>query len=293
LPEQEVTDLSQLDSPFHRDHWPRSISTPDQYDGGDVATINWEGLPAKDGKKAIAAWIEALPTMASVRRLSMWARVPQAVFDAACALDGLEVLQVKVCRFSRLDSLARQSCLQALWLGGTTQADSIEPIARLQSLGWLELGDFKRISDFSPLVRLTNLHTLGVLGSMWSRQDIASLEPFAAMSWLRTLWLDTAGLDSIRPLAALVQLRELGLGGRLPFEEYAWLSAKLPDTKCFRFVPYIDAGNLGLGLCKKCRASKVMLTGRGKPVLCPTCDKAKIDKHVAQWESIRAAAMAT
>jgi hypothetical protein len=285
--------MTEPENPFGRDHWPPSIDHPGEYEGGEAAVIGWESVDGRERKKAIAAWIDALPTMQAVRRLNIWAKVPQEVFDAACAISGLEVLVIKWSNITRLDAVSRLSRLQSLYLGSATQVESIESLAQLASLRWLELGQLKRVQDFSPLVRLTGLRKLGITGSIWGRQGISSLDPFAAMTWLEALWLDTSSVDSVRPLEALTQLRELGLGGRLPFEEYARLSAKLPDTQCFRFVPYIDAARmLGPTSCKKCKGPKVMLTGRGQPVLCLTCDKARIDRHVAQWEAIRAAAIA-
>lgn len=284
--------MTEPDNPFGRDAWPRSIAHPDQFEGGGRLGIDWETVDAtdKERKRAMAAWVEALPAMAGLRRLKLWSRVPQAVLEAACAIEGLEVLEVKWTSATGFDALARLTKLQALWMGSAAKVQSIEPIAALSTLSWLELGELKRVRDFSPLVKLTGLRTLGITGSMWGRQDIASLEPFAAMTWLHTLWLDTASLDSVRPLAALTHLRELGLGGRLPFEEYAWLSAKLPRTECNRFAPYVDASALGMARCGRCDGARLMLTGRGKPVVCAVCDKARVDKQLAQWEAVRAAA---
>jgi hypothetical protein len=126
---------------------------------------------------------------------------------------------------------------------------------------------------------------------MWSRQAIGSLQPFASMTWLSSLVIDTSSVSSLRPLARLAGLRELGLGGKLPFEEYAWLSAQLPNTDCRWFSPYHELAGTGLGACKRCqRDSMVMVTGKGKPVLCRHCDAAKLAEHVARFEAVRASA---
>jgi hypothetical protein len=79
-------------------------------------------------------------------------------------------------------------------------------------VGW---PDFKSVSDFSALTELKRLQHLAVTGSMWSRQRIESLEPFASMTWLSSLTIDTLSIPSLRPLRLTI-LKELGVGGRLP-----------------------------------------------------------------------------
>lgn len=149
------------------------------------------------------------------------------------------------------------------------------------------------MTDFSPLLALSALESLSVTGSLWTRQQLDSLEPFAQMTWLRSLTLDTTGLSSLRPLAALTNLRELGLGGRLPLAEYAWLSARLPDTACRWFAPYLEMAGSGLGPCVKCQGdTKAMLTGRGGGVICRVCDHAKLQKHEEAYATARARALA-
>lgn len=123
---------------------------------------------------------------------------------------------------------------------------------------------------------------------MWTRQNVGNLDPFAEMTWLRSLAVDTAHVKSIKPLARLAQLEILDLGGRLPFEEYAWLSAKLPNTECRWFAPFLELSDSGYSPCKTCgQKAMVMLTGRGKPVICKFCEADKLNKHVAAFNAAR------
>jgi hypothetical protein len=127
---------------------------------------------------------------------------------------------------------------------------------------------------------------------MWSRQAIASLQPFASMTWLTSLVVDTSSVSSLRPLGQLKGLKHLGIGGRLPFEEYAWLSARLPETQCRWFAPYLELADRGFGACKSCgKHAMVMLTGKGKPVVCRHCDAAKVARHVELFDGARARAL--
>lgn len=162
----------------------------------------------------------------------------------------------------------------------------------LSSLETLEIENFKLITDFSPLIKLRSLRDLSVSGSMWSRQAISSLEPFAKMTWLTSLGLDTSSVKSIRQLSTLVNLKTLWVGGRLPYEEYAWLSTKLPNTRCRWFKPYIELSDPGDLPCRSCgERSMIMVTGKGKPVLCMRCDEAKLSKHVQLFERTQALAI--
>lgn len=283
--------MNALDYPFHVSKWPRAVAFPEEPVDGDALSLSWDlgAVSESEKKKVTKAWVARLPTLKHLKRLSLWTHVTQPVFDAACELPQLEVLRIKWSNVQDLGAISTLKNLWALSIGSSTKVRSIEPIAQLQQLTLLELENFKSISDFSPLTRLKALRSLSITGSMWSQQAIGSLEPFAAMTWLTYLALDTSSVSSLKPLGRLVGLQELGLGGRLPYEEYAWLSARLPTTECRWFQPYYELAGSGYSLCKAChRDSMVMLTGRGKPILCKHCDAQKVAKHTEQFLAARA-----
>jgi hypothetical protein len=276
--------------PFRFNLWPKAIAYPQDYDGGDslIISIDLGAVEESEKKKIINAWCAFLPSLSWLKRLSFWSHMTQPLFEAACQLEGLEILQIKWSNIVRLDSIQRLRKLQALAIGSSTRIESIEPLAHLIDLQLLEIENFKKITDFTPLTRLKNLKSLTVAGSMWTRQNVGNLDPFAEMTWLKTLAVDTTHVKSIRPLARLTQLESLDLGGRLPFEEYAWLSAKLPQTACRWFSPYQELSESGYSPCKECgQKSMVMLTGRGKPVICKFCEADKLNKHVSKFEAVR------
>lgn len=287
--------MTPQDNPFHTVNWPRSIAYPEEGGDAEALRLSWDlgAVDDKEKKKVVQAWVKKLPTLKQLKRLNLWVQVNQAVFDAACTLPNLEVLQIKWSSMQDIGAISNLSRLKALYIGSSTRVKSIEPLATLPTLEMLELENFKLISDFSPLTKLKTLQSLAVTGSMWSRQAVGSLEPFAAMTWLSHLALDTSSVSSLKPLSGLTGLKTLGLGGRLPFEEYAWLSAKLPHTECQRFEPYFELSSMGYSACKSCRKdSMVMLTGKGKSVLCKDCDAAKLAQHVDKFLAARAAALA-
>ena len=282
--------------PFQASEWPKSVARVQDFVGeGERLRLNWDlGIaPEREKKAVIKAWVEKLPDLTHLRRLSIWSQVPPAVLEAACALRGLEVLEIKGTSAETLRPLAQLTQLHSLSIGGATKVESVEPLAALQELRLLEIANFKRVTDFTPLQSLRRLESLAVTGSMWARQDVGSLEPFAAMTWLTSLTLDTSGVDSLRPLAALRQLKRLEVSGRLPMEEYAWLAAHLPTTECRWFAPYQELSALGIGRCPKCTAqTMVMLTGRRAGDACRVCDSAKVRRHAEAFQAAREAAVA-
>ena len=276
--------------PFHVSQWPRAIASPDDFAGGDALNLSWDLGVVEESrkKKVIKAWVGLLPTLTQLKRLKLWVQVTSPVFEAACRIAGLEVLQLKWSNLQNLDPIAALTGLEALSIGSSTRVVSIEPLTRLKSLKVLEIENFKAITDFRPLTALTSLQRLSITGSMWSRQAVGSLEPFATMTGLKSLTVDTSSVTSLRPLSALTGLTELGLGGKLPYEEYAWLAAKLPNTQCRWFSPFLDMQGSGFGRCKVCgEDSLVMLTGRGKPVVCKHCEAEKVADHVSRFDAVR------
>jgi hypothetical protein len=282
-------------NPFHMSHWPRSIVTPEEYDGGERLQLSWD-LGAVDEKKkrrVIQQWCNRLPEFQNIRWLNIWSHVTQPLFDAACKLGNLECFQIKWSNIKDLSGIQYLQSLRYLRIGSSTRVESLQPLIGLTGLKILDIENFKLISDFTPLLSLVGLESLAVTGSMWTRQKVASLEPFSQMTWLKHLAVDTSSVKSLRPLASLKGLRTLDIGGRLPMQEYAWLSAKLPDTDCRWFSPYLDLSLSGIGRCKRCQnESMIMLAGRGTKTLCLTCDKTDVDKHVLAFNLFRDKAMA-
>jgi hypothetical protein len=276
-------------NPFLLAHWPAAVAAPSEWDGNERLSISFGNADRAGERRLLRAWCEALPEMRGLRWLGIASRVPQALFDAICAVDGLECLKIKHSSVVRLDAIPGATSLRYLRLGSSPKVESVAPLAALPRLRILELENLAKVSDFSALGGLRSLESLSVTGSMWSRQDVGALAPFAALTQLRALSLDTAKVRSLRPLATLTNLRRLGLGGRLPMQEYAWLSAHLPDAECQWFAPWVMSASFGP--CRTCLSTpRVMLTGRGGGVVCRRCDAARLAKHEAAFALARAMA---
>jgi Leucine-rich repeat (LRR) protein len=277
-------------NPFHRSEWPRPIIHPEEYTGGERLCLSWDlgATSEKEQKTVIKNWCKALPGLNAVRWLDLWTHVTPPIFEAACQLRSLECLQIKWSNIRSLDPIRNLHDLKYLSIGSSTRVESIEPLAAVSMLEILHIENFKLITDFSPLAALTNLQTLTVTGSMWSKQNVGSIEPLAQMNWLKSLAIDTTNVKTIQPLAALTNLEFLGMGGRLPMEEYAQLSSRLPNTQCRWFKPYLDLSDSGIGHCKQCgNNARVILTGKPNKTMCRVCDATKVERHIQAFEAIR------
>lgn len=276
---------------------PNTVQSPDEYDGGERLSIicTQTDLPASAQKKLVERWCRELPQMTAVKYLWFHSKTSQAMFDAACRNPSLEGLYVKWGSIGSIECLPQLENLKYLHLSSPA-IESLEALRYMPQLIWLELCNVRGLRDLSPLSGLSHLEGLRLSGddnSLGIRKT-ASLRPLASLSALKWLLLSTLVAEdgSLEPLGELTDLQQLNIGNRFAMEEYARLSARLPNTDCDSFVahsePLIDQGLK----CKKCRSQHlVMLTGRGLPFLCPVCDAKRLAAHVAQFAAVAAAAV--
>lgn len=170
---------------------PKSVQDVDQYCG--TARLNLvctqTRLSAYAQKKLVTSWCEQLPKLASVKYLWLNSRVPQSLFDAACAMPSLEGLYVKWSGIKSISALREASALKYLHIGSSAGLESIEPLSAMTGLRWLALENLKKISCLRPLRTLTNLDGLAIEGSIWSTQGIETLQPIGELIQLRYLSL--------------------------------------------------------------------------------------------------------
>jgi hypothetical protein len=192
-------------------------------------------------------------------------------------LDGLSWLS----GLARLDVLSLESC---------TRVVSLEELAPFRGVSGLGITHFPKVHSLQPLCRFDSLGALVVAGGMWSRMTVETLSPLSRLHRLRFLHLtNLKALDeSLGPLADLTGLENLELPNFYPVEEFAKLSARLRKTACTWFASSTPLGSVQ---CPKCsQTSMVMLTGKGMPTLCASCDIVRVQKHDDLFKSIAARA---
>lgn len=272
---------------------PPPITYPEKYSGQVQLNVfcTQTGLPAREQKQLIARWCDFLQTLTSVRYLWFCSKVPQELFNAACHVQNLEGLYVKWGGIETLDSLAIPSGLRYLHIGSSASVKSIHPLGQLTRLKWLQIDNVKAVTNIEPLSSLTNLEGLGFTGAEFKNYTIDSFEPLSALTQLH--WLHLGGVhtkdNSLRPLESLKNLQWLGVGNFFSTEEFARLSAHLPNTKCDWLTPYARYHS-SVFPCRNCNKTwKVHPSGKGHRLLCPTCDSLKLAQLVINFDTAKAA----
>ena len=236
--------------------------------------------------------IDRLPMYSGLRALWCFDVGAEALKSIGSCVS-LESLYIENIKTENLSSLKGLPGLKILGLDTCSRASSLIDIGKLHSLQGLAITNFKNVHDLGPLSGLGGLRALAVSGSMWKRMRVATLKPLGALMNLELLHLTNikAEDDVLRSLEALTNLRKLDIANFYPMSEFARLSQKLRSTECTWFEPYVELS--GVTACKKCGgATMIMLTGKGKPLVCTRCDGNRLEKHIRAWCDARAAATA-
>jgi hypothetical protein len=198
--------------------------------------------------------------------------IDQLKLDKISACESLRELYCEYyLRISDVRCLKNLTHLEVLRLDTCSNIKSLDQLEQFTHLRGLGIENFKNVHDVKPLAKLTNLRQLAIEGSIWTRMKIDSLAPISNLTDLEFLGLTSLKVtdESLAPLANLTKLKQLLVANVYPFEEFARLSARLPKTECQWFEPYISTTLI----CEKCKEEKrVLLSGKGKSLLCPRCD---------------------
>jgi len=91
--------------------------------------------------------------------------------------------------------------------------------------------------------------------------------------------------DGLLPLAKLRKLKYLTISNKYKMEDVAALVGARPDIECDLFKPVSDV--VDVFSCKKCgKHTMVLPTGKGKPLMCISCDEKRIKKHINMFNQI-------
>jgi len=201
----------------------------------------------------------------------------------------LENLFIEGLKSESIVPLRKLKSLKVLSIETCATIDSLVEFSRLHGLEGLSMGHFRNVHVLDPLAELVNLEQLAVAGSMWTRMKVESLRPLASLRRLKYLHLTNLKSveESLRPIAEMIDLELLEIANFYPTEQFAWLSGRLKNTECIWFKPYAQ---LPFD-CKRCQQrTMVMLSGKGKPKLCTSCDAERLERHIAVFNEIAAKA---
>jgi hypothetical protein len=208
---------------------------------------------------------------------------------ALAALPHARMLQLTGLRITPA-ALAAASWVESLHL---VDPATIEGLENVQQIRTLSIYHLPKIHDLAPIGHLRQLRTLRLStppGYDASRKcfEVASLEPLGRLTNLEALTMRgivplSGGLE---PLHRLQQLQRLDITHVYAFalEDYARLARALPNTTGHCLQPFFAAS--WAGKCSRCAGDRVVLTApppRHSRFLCPVCNRARLDEHVAAW----------
>ncbi|SIQ69466.1 hypothetical protein [Marinobacterium stanieri] len=296
---QDMEQRSENIQPWHsfwyhrptRDFPPKSIRHPSEYDGGDRINIvcTQTELKPSEQKKLVQSWCEALPGLDKVEYIWFSSRANQQLFDAVCQMKSIKGLSIKWSGIKSIEAVAHAKTLKYLSIGSSPSITPLAPLAELPLLEWLELENIRASADLSFVSGLTGLKGLRVAGDGHSPKylNVERLEPLLSLQSLYWLSLNVVKVQQggLAPLARLRALKYLFLSNKYEMEDVAALVGSRPDIECDLFTP-VD-GPLGYIRCKKCgQQTMMLLTGKGKPSLCQSCDADKIARHLKTFDDI-------
>ena len=214
---------------------PKSITFPNEYDGNHRLNVicTQTDLPAIRQRKLVKEWCETFPKIENVKILWLSSRVNQDLFEAVCEMKNLIGLNIKWSAIKRINSILKLKDLRYLNFGGSSQVESINCLGFMKDLVWLEIDNLKKITDISPLSKLSRLGGLSLEGSMWTTQIVDSLAPIGQLTNLEYLSLANlkAKNKTLMPLLNLKKLKTLHLAKWWPKGEISTLKRELPGLK--------------------------------------------------------------
>ncbi len=192
--------------------------------------------------------------------------------------DFISIYQILAKDLSILETLTETETMVLRW---NSKSDQLWNMSHNKGLKALVIEDFQKISTVNPISNAGNLEYLVLEGGMWKPLKLDNLSPLAGLSKIQFLRLANmhVKIDGLTPIANLKGLEELDLSNQFETSEYAYLTAKLPDTKCNYFKPYIKLSN-SIG------GRDVMVIGKRKPFLNFELDKTKIKKYTSEFEEM-------
>ncbi|MBN1566724.1 MAG: leucine-rich repeat domain-containing protein [Acidobacteria bacterium] len=211
------------------------------------------------------------------------AGVNQKSFERLCRFLRPAKLHFYEMRVRDVRLLAEFHGLQQLAIRWNTQLVDIAPLSHLHQLRVLVLEDTPKVVDLNPIAYCMELSALEFAGGIWNKNCASTLAPLATLPALEDLVLLNLKVleGGLKPLAGCRHLRRLTLSNQFKTEDYAFLSAALPDVECAMFAPYLT-------LNQAINGKDIMIVGSRKPFLNSRDDSDKIKMYEEAFNRLKA-----
>ena len=259
---------------------------------------DWCRLPADWTRAFVTREAPALPAGLALPTLkelwTYWLDRPR--LEALLAAASLELLSIAGSHVADLSMLGAQRRLRGLAIDWNNKAQSVEFLTELRALEVLSLQDLRHVRDLAPLTPLADLRALQIAGGMDTKMEIDTLDPLAGLGLvdlrLANVRIGDGRLDAI---AALPRLQTLTIANNAAsLEEFARLSARIPQVRCDQFQPYVrlDGGPLPPGADPVAALDmigdgRVMVIGKGNPTLRARSGRTRLLKYCERFAAAR------
>jgi len=195
----------------------------------------------------------------------------------------LNLYQVLAKDLSILENLHKLEGLSIEW---NTKCENLWSLNKNKNLTFLEVIDFSKVNDITNISQAKKLESLSIGGGINKAMKIKSLIPIVTLQGLSDLRLKNLKIEdnSLRPIAELKELKKLSISNQFETKEYAYLSAKMPNTKCKLFQAFTNCSITG---SNNELVWDTMITGKRKPFLLSTKDKERIKRYTIEFEKIK------
>ena len=136
-----------------------------------------KGYTVPEQKHVLSEWVEFMRTNTKAfRGVHFCTSLPQALLEAVCCQENLETLRIKWGTFTDWSCLENLKNLKYFTSNGfRAKVSDVRPFGKLKELVVLDLVDYKKIRDLTPLENLPNLEELVFAGFSCAIKDLEFL----------------------------------------------------------------------------------------------------------------------
>ena len=147
----------------------------------------------KDRKELEKKWMELLPRLDLVKRMSVRHTINQEFFEAICKMKNLDHLHLGSSTVEDISSISKLEKLQRLELNSFSRLTDISPILTLKNLELLSIENSFRVENYELIGQITQLKGLRLGGDAFAPKNLRlkSLRQFSSLKNLKHLDLST------------------------------------------------------------------------------------------------------